>query len=94
MKEFIKKYYSILIPAFLVIVILIAVILYAMEYKNNRYAIVTNTKVYQYFSGNKMEYTAKVGRNRKHTLKSVAIHVVVKLYVMVVVIVKIVKGSK
>ena len=39
MKEFIKKYYSILIPAFLVIVILIAVILYAMEYKNNRYAI-------------------------------------------------------
>ena len=37
MKEFIKKYYSILIPAFLVIVILIAVILYAMEYKNNRY---------------------------------------------------------
>lgn len=68
MKEFIKKYYSILIPAFLVIVILIAVILYAMEYKNNRYAIVTDTKVYQYFSGNKMEYTAKVGRNRKKVI--------------------------
>ena len=45
-----------------------AVILYAMEYKNNRYAIVTNTKVYQYFSGNKMEYTAKVGRNRKKVI--------------------------
>lgn len=57
-----------MIPAFLVIVILIAVILYAMEYKNNRYAIVTNTKVYQYFSGNKMEYTAKVGRNRKKVI--------------------------
>ena len=68
MKEFIKKRYNILIPAFLIIVILIAVILYAREYKNNRYAINENVNVYQYFSGNKMEYVAKIGRNRKKVI--------------------------
>ncbi len=68
MKEFIKKKYNILIPAFLIIVILIAVILYAREYKNNRYAINENVNVYQYFSGNKMEYVAKIGRNRKKVI--------------------------
>lgn len=65
MKEFIKKKYNILIPAFLVIVVLIAVLLYVKEYRNNRYAILTDTDVYQYFSGNKMEYVARIGRNRK-----------------------------
>ena len=38
MKEFVKKNYNILIPVFLILVILIAVILYVREYKNNRYA--------------------------------------------------------
>ena len=70
MKEFIKKNYSILIPAFLIIVILIAVILYAREYKNNRYANNKDVNVYQYFSGSKMEYVAKIGRNRKNVLRS------------------------
>lgn len=68
MKNFIKKYYSILIPSFLIIVILIAVILYATEYKNNRYANTSVVNVYQYFSGSKMEYAAKVGRNRKNVI--------------------------
>ena len=68
MKEFIKKNYSILIPAFLIIVILIAVILYAREYKNNRYANNKDVNVYQYFSGSKMEYVAKIGRNRKNVV--------------------------
>lgn len=68
MKEFIKKNYSILIPAFLIIVILIAVILYVREYKNNRYANNKDVNVYQYFSGSKMEYVAKIGRNRKNVI--------------------------
>lgn len=65
MIEFIKKKYNILIPIFLIIVILIAVILYVREYRNNRYAEYKEVNVYQYFSGNKMEYVAKIGRNRK-----------------------------
>lgn len=65
MKEFIKKNYNILIPVFLVLVILIAVILYVREYKNNRYAENKDISVYQYFSGHKMDYIAKIGRNRK-----------------------------
>ena len=65
MIEFIKKKYNILIPVFLIIVISIAVILYVREYRNNRYAEYKEVNVYQYFSGNKMEYVAKIGRNRK-----------------------------
>lgn len=68
MKEFIKNKYNILIPAFLVIVLLIAVILYTTEYKNNRYASVEEVEVYQYFSGIKMEYTALVSRNKKNVI--------------------------
>ena len=65
MKEFVKKNYNILIPVFLILVILIAVILYVREYKNNRYAENKDISVYQYFSGHKMDYIAKIGRNRK-----------------------------
>lgn len=65
MKEFIKNKYNILIPICLIIVLLIAIFLYSMEYKNNRYAEVKNVEVYQYFSGIKMEYTAKISRNKK-----------------------------
>lgn len=68
MKELIKEKYSILIPIFLIIVVIIALILYGREYKNNRYAITKEDKVYQYFSGIKMEYTAKVSRNRKNVI--------------------------
>jgi len=68
MKEFIKNKYNILIPVFLLIVLLIAVILYASEYKNNRYASVEEVEVYQYFSGIKMEYTALVSRNKKNVI--------------------------
>lgn len=68
MKEFIKNRYNILIPVFLLIVLLIAVILYTNEYKNNRYASVEEVEVYQYFSGIKMEYTALVSRNRKNVI--------------------------
>jgi len=68
MKEFIKNKYNILIPVFLLIVLLIALLLYAKEYKNNRYAEVKEVEVYQYFSGVKMEYTAKISRNRKNVI--------------------------
>lgn len=68
MKEFIKNKYNILIPVFLLIVLLIALLLYAKEYKNNRYAEIKETDVYQYFSGVKMEYTAKISRNRKNVV--------------------------
>lgn len=65
MKDFIKNKYNIFIPIFLLIVLLIAILLYAREYKNNRYAEVKELEVYQYFSGVKMEYKAKISRNRK-----------------------------
>ena len=64
MKEFIKKKYNILIPIFLLVVLLIAILLYTREYKNNRYAYVSEVDVYQYFSGNKMEYVANISRNK------------------------------
>lgn len=70
MREFIRQKYNILIPAFLLIVLLIAVLLYTMEYKNNRYAKESDTEVYQYFSGVKMEYTALIGRNKKDVILS------------------------
>ena len=65
MKEFIKSKYSILIPTFLVIVLLIALILYIKEYKENRYVNMSSEEVYQYFSEIKLEYKANIGRNRK-----------------------------
>ena len=68
MKNFIKNKYNILIPVCLVVVLLIAILLYAKEYKNNRYAELKEVDVYQYFSGVKMEYTANIGRNRKNVI--------------------------
>lgn len=68
MKDFIKNKYNILIPIFLVVVLLIAILLYAKEYKNNRYAELKEVGVYQYFSGVKMEYTANIGRNKKNVV--------------------------
>ena len=68
MKDFIKNKYNIIIPIFLLIVLLLALLLYTKEYKNNRYAEVNEVEVYQYFSGVKMEYTAKISRNRKNVI--------------------------
>lgn len=68
MKEFIKNKYNILIPVFLLIVLLLAVFLYAKEYKNNRYAEVKEVEVYQYFSGVKMDYVAKISRNKSNVI--------------------------
>lgn len=68
MKEFIKQKYNILIPIFLVVVISVALILYGREYKNNRYAETKEEEVYQYFSGNKLEYNAAISRNRKKVI--------------------------
>ena len=68
MKEFIKNKYNILIPVFLLIVLIIAILLYSMEYKNNRYAEVKEIDVYQYFSGVKMEYLALIGRNKSNVI--------------------------
>lgn len=68
MKEFIKNKYNIIIPVFLVIVLGISLVLYATEYKNNRYAKSSDVSVYQYFSGVKMEYTASVSRNKKNVI--------------------------
>ena len=68
MKEFIKNKQNILIPVFLLIVLLIAIILYANEYKTNRYANVDEVEVYQYLSGIKVEYTATISRNKKNVI--------------------------
>lgn len=68
MKEFIKQKYNILIPIFLVVVVVITLVLYGREYKNNRYAETKKEEVYQYFSGTKLEYTASISRNRKKVI--------------------------
>ena len=65
MKEFFKRRYNVLIPLFLLVVLLLAILLYAREYKNNRYARIEEVNVYQYFSGHKMEYKASISRNKK-----------------------------
>lgn len=70
MKEFVKKRYNILIPVFLLIVVLLAVLLYTNEYKNNRYVNTSEVSVYQYFSGDKIDFTAIIGRNRKNAILS------------------------
>ena len=70
MKGFLKKRYNILIPVFLLVVLLLAVLLYTREYKNNRYANISDEKAYQYFSSGKIEFTASVGRNRKNAILS------------------------
>ena len=67
-KEFIKNKYNILIPVFLLVVLLIAILLYSKEYKSNRYAYVSEVEVYQYFSGIKMEYVANISRNKKSVI--------------------------
>ena len=68
MKDFMKNKQNILIPVFLLIVLLIAIILYANEYKTNRYAYVDDVEVYQYLSGIKVEYTATISRNKKNVV--------------------------
>lgn len=68
MKDFVKNKYNILIPVCLIVVLLIAILLYAKEYKNNRYVELKEVEVYQYFSGIKMEYNANIGRNRKNVI--------------------------
>ncbi len=68
MKEFLKNKYNIIIPVLLIIVLLIAVSLYVGEYKNNRYAKVQKTEVYQYFASVKMEYEANISRNKKDVI--------------------------
>lgn len=70
MKNFVKNNYSILIPIFLLVVILIAILLYTREYKNNRYANLDEIEVYQYFSNSKVEFDAVIGRNRKNVILS------------------------
>lgn len=68
MKDFIKDRYNILIPVFLLTVIIIALLLYTKEYKSNRYAKTSDVEVYQYFSGIKFEYIAKISRNKKDVI--------------------------
>ncbi len=68
MKNFIKEKYNILIPIFLIVVILIAVLLYTKEYKSNRYATSKEIEVYQYFSKAKLEYTSIISRNKKDVI--------------------------
>ena len=68
MKEIFKQKYNILIPGFLVLVVIIALVVYGNEYKNNRYAESSKVKVYQYFNGVKMEYESLISRNKKNVI--------------------------
>ena len=68
MKEYLKQKYNILIPIFLIVVVVVALIVYGREYRNNRYAETKDIKVYQYFSGIKMEYTGLISKNRKNVI--------------------------
>lgn len=68
MKEFIKNKYNLFIPIFLLLVLLIAILLYAKEYKSNRYAYTDEVEVYQYLSGIKVEYVANISRNKKNVV--------------------------
>ncbi len=63
--DFIKKRYKILIPLMVVLVLLITVYFLYREYKYDNYRDKREVLVYQYFGGNRVDYTALVTYNLK-----------------------------
>ena len=67
-KEFIKENYKLIIPISLILVIFIAALVYYKVSIYDTYKKDTNDKFYQWFYGQKYEYTATVSTNRKNEI--------------------------
>ena len=70
--DFIKKKYKILIPIMVVIVLLVTVYFLYREYKYDNYRNKVEETVYQYFGGNRIDYTAIVTYNLKNNIIDVS----------------------
>lgn len=68
-KKIDKKNLKIIIPIIFIIVISIILIIYFKEYSYSRYRDKVNSKFYQYFSENKLEYEATVSFNKEKVIK-------------------------
>lgn len=66
--EFCKKYYKILIPVMVVFVLLLAIYFVYREYKYDNYRNKLEESVYQYFLGDRVDYTAIVTYNLKDVI--------------------------
>ena len=69
--EWCKKKYKILIPIIVVLVLLIAVYFLYKEYKYDYYRNKVEVPVYQYFGGDKTNYTAIVSYNLKKDIVAI-----------------------
>lgn len=70
--DFCKKEYKIMIPVMVVLVLLVTVYFLYREYKYDNYRNKQEVSVYQYFGGNKKEYTAIVTYNLKDAIVDVS----------------------
>ena len=66
--NFLKQRYKIFIPVMVVFVLLITVYFWYREYKYDNYKNKKEEEVYQYFGGNKTEYTAIITSNLKDVI--------------------------
>ena len=66
--EFFKQRYKIFIPVMVVFVLLITVYFWYREYKYDNYRNKEEVAVYQYFAGQKIEYTAIITSNLKNVI--------------------------
>jgi len=70
--EFSKKNYKVLIPIMVVFVLSLSLYFIYMEYRFDSYKTVKEESVYQYFTDEKVEYTALVTYNIKDTIVDVS----------------------
>lgn len=69
--DFCKKNYKILIPVMVVFVLLLSIYFVYREYKYDNYRNKQEISVYQYFLGDRVDYTAVVTYNLKDTIVDV-----------------------
>ncbi len=69
--DFCKQKYKILIPIMVVLVLLIAMYFLYREYRYDNYRDKKEVEVYQYFVGNKKEYTAVITYNLRKVIVSI-----------------------
>lgn len=71
MVEKIKKNYKVLVPILIIILVLVICIFIFSDYKYKNKREVKELEVYQYFTSDKLEYTASVMYNRNNKILSI-----------------------
>ena len=67
-KNFVQKYYKLIIPITLMIVLFISFLVYYQISTNNHYRVEETDNFYQYFYGTKYEYEAIVTKDKKDVI--------------------------